>query len=142
MYVLDTDHLVVLQQPATDDREHLENRLEDAGRPNIYLSIVSFHEQALGAHKYLARARGFAAVVKGYMLFERVLKDFATRNVLSFDEPAALEFDRLRRARVRIGTMDLRIAAIALSRNFTVLTRNAVDFAAVPGLRVEDWTIE
>jgi predicted nucleic acid-binding protein len=37
--------------------------------------------------------------------------------------------------------MDLRIAAIALAHGLTVLTRNVVDFAAVPALLVEDWTL-
>jgi tRNA(fMet)-specific endonuclease VapC len=37
--------------------------------------------------------------------------------------------------------MDLRIAAIALTRQFTVLSRNLVDFQKVPGLLVEDWTL-
>jgi predicted nucleic acid-binding protein len=36
--------------------------------------------------------------------------------------------------------MFLRIASIALARDFAVLTRNLVDFQQVPGLRVEDWT--
>jgi tRNA(fMet)-specific endonuclease VapC len=49
-------------------------------------------------------------------------------------------FDQLKSAKIRIGTMDLRIAAIALSRNLTVLTRNLSDFGKVPGLRIEDWT--
>ena len=31
--------------------------------------------------------------------------------------------------------MDLRIAATVLARNYTVLTRNLVDFQKVPGLR-------
>jgi tRNA(fMet)-specific endonuclease VapC len=35
--------------------------------------------------------------------------------------------------------MDLKIAAIALTRDATVLTRNLKDFSRVPGLRVEDW---
>jgi len=61
--------------------------------------------------------------------------------VLPFDEPAAIEFDAFRSQGVRIGTMDLRIAAIAVSNDLAVLTRNTVDFGQVPGLHVEDWTV-
>jgi len=60
--------------------------------------------------------------------------------ILPFDEPAAIKFDEVRQAGVRIGTMDLRIASIALSHECTVLTRNRVDFDKVPDLQVEDWT--
>jgi tRNA(fMet)-specific endonuclease VapC len=45
----------------------------------------------------------------------------------------------LKARHVRIGTMDLRIASIALSLDAIVLTRNLVDFERVPGLRVENW---
>jgi tRNA(fMet)-specific endonuclease VapC len=36
--------------------------------------------------------------------------------------------------------MGLRLAAIALSRNLTVLTRNLRDFGRVPALKIEDRT--
>ena len=49
--------------------------------------------------------------------------------------------ERLKRQRIRVGTMDLRIAAIALANGMTVLTRNRADFGRVPNLNVEDWTI-
>ncbi len=52
-----------------------------------------------------------------------------------------LDFDNLRAASLRVNTMDLRIAAIALSQDMTVLTRNTVDFERVPNLKFEDWTI-
>jgi tRNA(fMet)-specific endonuclease VapC len=42
--------------------------------------------------------------------------------------------------RVRVATLDLRIASIALCRGLTLLTRNISDFGRVPGLKTEDWT--
>ena len=39
------------------------------------------------------------------------------------------------------GTIDLCIASIAISRNFTVLTRNTTNSEKVPGPKVEDWTL-
>lgn len=45
----------------------------------------------------------------------------------------------MRAERVRIGTMDLRIASIVLAHHATLLSRNLRDFRLVPGLRVENW---
>jgi len=61
--------------------------------------------------------------------------------VVEFDTKAATEFKRLRQAGVRIGTMDLKIAAIALANDATVITRNTQDFARVPNLKFEDWSV-
>jgi tRNA(fMet)-specific endonuclease VapC len=73
-------------------------------------------------------------------MFQDILADFVAMQVLPFDDLAGSQFEAIRRQRVRIGTMDLRIASIALARGFTVLTRNLVDFERVPGLAAEDWT--
>jgi tRNA(fMet)-specific endonuclease VapC len=74
-------------------------------------------------------------------MFERLLSDFARLNVLSFDGAAATIFEALKCQGLRVGTMDLRIAAVALSRGFMVITRNMVDFSRIRGLSCEDWTV-
>ena len=57
-----------------------------------------------------------------------------------FNAEADAIFRQLQKQRLRIGTQDLRIAAIALLHSFTVVTSNVRDFAPVPNLKVEDWT--
>jgi tRNA(fMet)-specific endonuclease VapC len=58
---------------------------------------------------------------------------------LPFDQPAAQQFLDLKAVRVRIGTMDLKIASIVLIHQATLLSANLRDFRQVPGLLVEDW---
>jgi tRNA(fMet)-specific endonuclease VapC len=108
---------------------------------DLALSIVSLHEQTRGCHAYLQRARTAREVVYGYRLLAQVLQDFSTAPVLPFDEAAATVFTALVAQRLRVRTMDLRIASIALARGLIVLTRNAQDFGRIPGLQLEDWTV-
>lgn len=58
---------------------------------------------------------------------------------LPWDEEAAQRFKLFRRQDIRIGSADLKIACITLEHDATLLTRNTVDFAQVPGLRFENW---
>lgn len=66
--------------------------------------------------------------------------DMEEMNLLSFSDDAQERFDALRKQQIWIGTMDLRIASIALVEDATVLTANTIDFEKVPGLRIDDWT--
>lgn len=68
------------------------------------------------------------------------MKRFSEINVLDFDSKAANVFVELKSQGVRVGTMDLRIAAIAIANNVTLLTRNTVNFERVVNLHFEDWT--
>jgi tRNA(fMet)-specific endonuclease VapC len=78
--------------------------------------------------------------VEAYRRLLQHLDNYRRIPVLTFDEAAAVVFQQLRYTRLRIGTMDVKIAAIVLSRNATLLTRNLADFRQIPGLQVEDWT--
>jgi len=140
VFLLDTDHLGILQDRVQPDFPRLLDRIAEYPYTAFYVSIVSFHEQVVGWNAYLNRARTVSGVVAAYQMFQDILTDFASMQVLPFDDAAGNEFETLRQQRVRIGTMDLRIASIALARGYTILTRNLVDFEKVPGLAAEDWT--
>lgn len=140
-FLLDTDHVVILQRQTTNLYQQLSRRLIQHSPDDFFISIVTFHEQVAGWQALLNRRRDAHSVVRAYDEFSRLLEGFADAQLSDFSQEAALKFEELRGQRVRIGTMDLRIAATALVRDYTVLTRNLVDFEQVPGLRVEDWTV-
>ncbi len=140
MFLLDTDHLGILQDRVQPESQRLLDRIAQYPPTEFYVSIVSFHEQVVGWNAYLNRARTMTGVVSAYRMFQDILADFASMQILPFDDDAGERFESLRQQRVRIGTMDLRIASIALAKGYTVLTRNLVDFERVPGLAADDWT--
>jgi tRNA(fMet)-specific endonuclease VapC len=140
-YLLDTDHISFLQEQRGPEYGVLSARITQHPIVDFGFSVVSFHEQTLGGHAFLNRARTSAEVIRGYSLLMNVLKIFMTVPVLPFDAVAAAVFDGLQAQRIRVATMDLRIASIALSQGLILLTRNVRDFGRVPGLVTEDWTV-
>src|SRR5438046_2788326 len=112
MYLLDTDHESVLIRPYQPAYANLSRRLLQAGPRAVFHLVVSFHEQVLGAHNLIRSARTPATLAQGYGLLRRVLEHYAQFPVVEFDQAAAARCDVLRSQGVRIGTMDLRIAAV------------------------------
>ena len=119
MFLMDTDHISILQQESGTEFARLLPRMVRHGPTNLALPVVSFHEQSLGCNDYIKKSRSPIEVVRGYGMFDRTIKAFSTKRVLSFDVAAAAVCDELISRRLRINTMDLRIAAIALSRDLT-----------------------
>lgn len=139
-YLLDTDHISFLQQRSRSEFAILATHIARHQPTDFAFSIISFHEQVMGAHTFITRSQTPADTVRGYILLREIIQGFSTATILPFDTGAATVFEGLRSQRVRIATMDLRIAAIALSRDLILLTRNISDFSRVPGLVTEDWT--
>ena len=140
MYILDTDHLSLLGRANSAEAQRLRFRLAGLKPEDRVTTIISFEEQMRGLMSHLAQARTLARQVDAYRRLKEFLDRYMKITVLEFDEAAAEEFNRLKQSRLRIGTMDLKIAAIALAWSATLLSRNLRDFNRLTGLRVEDWT--
>jgi tRNA(fMet)-specific endonuclease VapC len=140
MIVLDTDHMSLLERAESPEARRLQARVAALPPEQRTTTIVNFEEQMRGWMAYLAKSRAVARPVDAYRRLQRQLDTYTKMKLLGFDERAATEFQRLMRARIRIGTLDLKIAAIALAYDATLLTRNTSDFVKVSGLKFEDWT--
>ncbi len=140
-FLFDTDHISILQRRSGPEYAALIARVAMCPPADRAFSIVSFHEQVLGAQTFISRSRTALDTVRGYEYLAEILHAFSSAPVLPFDAMAVSTYDDLRQQRVRIATMGLRIAAIALSRGLVLLTWSVRDFGKVPGLVIEDWTL-
>ena len=137
--LLDTDHMSVLEWGDDESSSVLRTRLATSDDLNIATTIVSYEEQIRGWMAVLAKARTVESQVHAYKRLADHLENYRLIPVQQFDNPSAEVFTRLRQDRIRIGTMDLRIASIAIANDALLLSRNSVDFEKVPGLRFESW---
>ena len=140
MFILDTDHMSALEWGSGMMGQRLMARLSTLSQSEAATTIIPFEEQMRGWLSVLAQSSSLDEQVAAYRKLKRLLDNYLKIAVLEFDSKAATEFQRLKQSRLRMGTMDLKIAAIALAHQATLLTRNLQDFSHVPGLKVEDWT--
>ena len=139
-FILDTDLLTILQEQSQPACDRLLARLRKQPPDDIYVTIISFQERIQGWMTVLNQARSADRLIRAYAKLGALLQSFCKMRIVPFDQAAQDHFVDLRKQRLRIGTMDLRIACIALATGSTLLSRNLQDFRQVPGLIVEDWS--
>ncbi len=138
LWILDTDHVSLFQQR----HPIITRRINAVNYDEIAVTIITVEEQFYGRLNRIRRANSAEKLIVAYVNLKTTLNYFLTVNLLDFDEKANICYANLVSQRIRIGTLDLRIAAIVISQNGILLTRNRRDFERVPGLQFEDWTIE
>lgn len=104
----------------------LRVRLADCEPGDVAISAICFAEIVMGENL-------------GHPPDRDVIENFVSVvPILPFDEHAAREYARLPFKRARF---DRLLAAHALSLGATIITNNEGDFADVPGLKTENWTL-
>ena len=139
MILLDTDHITVLAFPEHSQFVSLKERAATTNGQTIAVTVINIEEPLRGWLAEINRRRNVHDQIMPYDRLVKLIKFFACFPILAFDDRAAAEFNRLRKQKIRIGTMDLKIAAIALVNDALLLSANLRDFRQVPGLRVENW---
>ena len=140
MCILDTDHLSLIQRNGQEGKRILL-KLSAIEAIEVAVTVITYEEQIKGRLSVLSRAKTPDEQVLAYQGLQQLAADYQSIVMVPFSRVAALEHQRLRKAYPRLGNMDLKIAAIALTNNATLLTRNQSDFGQIADLRTEDWTI-
>ncbi|MCE7981655.1 MAG: type II toxin-antitoxin system VapC family toxin [Caldilinea sp. CFX5] len=136
-YILDTDHITLYRE----GNLMVRSRIATVGNAALHVTIISFQEQVEGWFAEIRRAQNQQRLLWAYGKLHQTFIFFTRMQILPFDEPAAIQFQQLYQQRLRVGTQDLRIAAIALAHGCTVVTRNHRDFARIPELAIADWSV-
>jgi len=66
MYILDTDHLGILQRRRGHEFDQLVQKIAAIGDVNVYVTIVSFHEIVSCWTKFVKQSQDSQKVVTGY----------------------------------------------------------------------------
>jgi tRNA(fMet)-specific endonuclease VapC len=115
-------------------------------------AAVPLHEQAVPVIVVEEIMRGRLNIIRqaeagrtsislagAYELFEDTFADFRRLRVLSYTEQADALYQEWRQQGFRLGTHDLRIAAICIAHSATLISRNRRHFERIPGLATEFW---
>lgn len=123
-FLIDSDLAIYSMGGAADSQ--LNRRLADCEPGVVSISAISFAEVALGTWNGKPPRQDVLDA------FIRVIP------IMEFDEAAAREYAKLPFKRARF---DRLLAAHALSIGAIVVTNNEADFADVPGLKLENWSV-
>ena len=99
----------------------------------ICVSAITYAELTYGVEKSMAVEKNRLALA---LLFSNI-------EVLDFDTKAAIHYGKIRtyleKQGTPIGSLDMMIAAHAMSLGYTVVTNNIKEFERVPDLKLENW---
>ncbi|MFO0760907.1 MAG: hypothetical protein U0359_30805 [Byssovorax sp.] len=126
-YLLDTGTLAEVLRSVPS--RGLVRRLTSVPSRDRWTSVISVSQILVAARK-----------TRSPKVMQDVIRLVAAVKVAPFDMLAAQSFAKFRATvAAEADTDDVMIAAIAVSNDFTLVTRRPADFARYPHLRVEDW---
>jgi len=140
MYIFDTDHLSFIQRNGQEGKKILV-KLATLQDPEVAVTVITYEEQIRGRLSFLSKAKTVDEQTIAYQGLQQLALDYQSIAIIPFSREAILEHQRLRKVYPRLGNMDLKIAAIALTNTAILITRNKSDFGQLTELSIEDWSV-
>jgi tRNA(fMet)-specific endonuclease VapC len=134
--VLDTDVLTLWLR----GQETIGARVAATPPQQLSVTIITMEEVLGGWYTQIRQARDDQQLARAYQALHEAIEFSRSIRILPFDLPEIRRYRQLRTQHRRIGTNDLRIAAIVLEQQAILVTRNTSDFADISGLELEDWS--
>lgn len=133
--ILDTDTISEFER----GQPRVMRRVLSQPLSETVITVISIEEQFSGWQAYLRKARTAAEITDAYQKLTNAARILSGFHIMTFSEAAIRRHRLLLAMKLNVRSMDLRIAAIALEENATVITRNLRDFQRIPGLTCENW---
>src|SRR5262245_35515596 len=135
-YVLDTDTTTLLL------RGHAAvcKRAGEQAPDSLVITIVTVEEILTGWYGQIRRATKDDQLLRAYTALQQAVEFIARIRILPLDALALQKFHDLKSGKFRLGTNDLRIAAIVQAQDATLVTCNLSDFKRLPSIKLEDWS--
>ena len=136
LFILDTDTISLVK----GNYPLITGRIEKVHPNQIAIAVVTVEEMLSGWQAVLRRPISDVQVARIYEEIVSTVKLASSFSLLPFPVPAIEIYRSLKSSRLNVGSNDLKIAAIALYYDATVVTRNLRDFQRVPALNCVDWS--
>jgi tRNA(fMet)-specific endonuclease VapC len=135
-YALDTDTATLLL------RGHAQvcARAAAVEAEQLSVTIITVEEILTGWYSQIRRAKNDQQILRAYASLQQAVEFLGRVRILPMDEEALGQFHAFRKDKLRIGSNDLKMAAIAKRNGVTLVTRNLRDYKRLPGLKLEDWS--
>lgn len=136
LHLLDTDILQLFQ----DGDPNVVKRVLSVKATTLSISVVTVEEQLSGWYALLRKAKRSEQLTWAYARLAENVRFLSRIQIADFSAQIALRCEELKKLKLRVGTMDLRIAATALENGAQLVTRNFSDFQMIPGIQLADWS--
>jgi tRNA(fMet)-specific endonuclease VapC len=135
-HILDTDILTLFQF----GHPKVVQNAQAYSPAQLAVSVITIDEVLTGWYTKVRHAKTPPQIARAFGQLTTAVSFLSGVQIQTFTEAAVLRYQGLRSTFRRLNKNDLRIAAIVLECNDTLVTRNTSDFQQIPGLTIVDWT--